>query len=183
MSLAINKYGWENIQHNILEIGLTEEEAKKREIYYIEKYQTNDLEYGYNRTTGGDSVLTKPVIFNDKKYHSLEDFCNSNNLSLKTVGDWLCGKTPMDPFYYDRGLRYENQTRKITRSKTTFRRKVLCDDEEFDSLRDFCRKNDLNSGSVSHWLNGDKGMPEFWYNRGLRYADESIPKVHKAVKS
>jgi len=36
MNLAINKYGWENIQHNILEIGLTEEEAKK-EKYIILK--------------------------------------------------------------------------------------------------------------------------------------------------
>ena len=33
---AINKYGWDNIKHEILETGLTHKEAKEKEKYYIE---------------------------------------------------------------------------------------------------------------------------------------------------
>lgn len=58
MFRAIKKYGWENIEHQILHSGLTEIEAKELEIYYItEIYHSNERAHGYNRTKGGDGVL------------------------------------------------------------------------------------------------------------------------------
>lgn len=48
---AIQKYGWENFEHLILETGLTLEEANKKEQYYIQKYNT--ILEGYNLKTGG----------------------------------------------------------------------------------------------------------------------------------
>lgn len=48
---AIQQYGWDNIEHRIIRIGLTAEEAQYKEKYYIEKYNTiND---GYNVSDGG----------------------------------------------------------------------------------------------------------------------------------
>lgn len=182
MNLAIQKYGWENIEHNILETGLTQKRAKEIEKYYINKYNTNNLLNGYNRTIGGDSHICKPVIFKEKTYMSLEDFCHSNNLSLKTIGDWLNGNTPMDPYYYDNGLRYQDQEREIIKGKS-FRKKVVCNNIIYNSIRDFSRKNNLNAGSVTHWLNGDKGMPEYWFNLGLQYLNHDNSKIKKAVKN
>lgn len=51
---AIQKYGWDNFQHNILEENLTHNEACEKEQYYIKKYKTNQSKYGYNVTFGGD---------------------------------------------------------------------------------------------------------------------------------
>ena len=51
---AIQKYGWENIQHEILEENLTKEEAFQKEKYYIDIFKSNQREYGYNVTSGGD---------------------------------------------------------------------------------------------------------------------------------
>jgi len=51
---AILKYGWSNIQHEILFSGLSEEEAKAKETELIAEYKTMDRDYGYNRTAGGD---------------------------------------------------------------------------------------------------------------------------------
>lgn len=45
---AIQKYGWENFEPEILEEGLTPEEASIKEIEYIEKYNSADHEFGYN---------------------------------------------------------------------------------------------------------------------------------------
>ncbi len=56
MWLAIQKYGFENFKHEILEDGLTEAEAKAREIALIAESRTMERELGYNRTTGGDGV-------------------------------------------------------------------------------------------------------------------------------
>lgn len=50
---AIQKYGWDNIRHEVLETGLSFKEAEERERFYIEKYQTNSPQYGYNMTVGG----------------------------------------------------------------------------------------------------------------------------------
>lgn len=51
---AIQKYGWENISHILIKDNLTKEEANKYEMSYIKSYKTNDRNYGYNLTLGGD---------------------------------------------------------------------------------------------------------------------------------
>lgn len=50
---AIQKYGWDNFEHIILERGLTQEEANQKEKEYIQKF--NSYEQGYNATTGGQN--------------------------------------------------------------------------------------------------------------------------------
>lgn len=51
---AIQKYGWENFEHIILERELSEEEALEKEKYYIERHNTTNPDYGYNISKGGD---------------------------------------------------------------------------------------------------------------------------------
>lgn len=51
---AIQKYGWDNFEHNILFQGLTKEEACLKEQQLIKKYNSMDRQYGYNSTSGGD---------------------------------------------------------------------------------------------------------------------------------
>ena len=57
---AIEKYGWENIKHELLDTNLTEYEAKCLEEYYIFSYRTyvgfSDCN-GYNCTLGGEGSL------------------------------------------------------------------------------------------------------------------------------
>ncbi len=51
--LAIQKYGWDNIRHEILFDGLTKEEAEQKEIELISQYKSNQKRYGYNIACGG----------------------------------------------------------------------------------------------------------------------------------
>ena len=51
---AINKYGWDNFEHIILKDNLTTKEAKELEIRLIAFFKSNNPEYGYNITAGGD---------------------------------------------------------------------------------------------------------------------------------
>ena len=53
---AINKYGWENITHEIIDTAETLEEANQKEQFYISKYETHDSRHGYNCTNGGEGV-------------------------------------------------------------------------------------------------------------------------------
>lgn len=50
---AILKYGWDNFKHEILLDDLTKEEAYTKEIELIAHYKSNQKEYGYNVSSGG----------------------------------------------------------------------------------------------------------------------------------
>ena len=52
---AIQKYGWDNFEHIILETNLTLEQANQMEEYYINFYKSTELIYGYNISKGGNN--------------------------------------------------------------------------------------------------------------------------------
>lgn len=54
-SAAIKKYGWDAFKHEIIETGLTKEEAERREIELIASLRSNDRQYGYNTDKGGNA--------------------------------------------------------------------------------------------------------------------------------
>ena len=51
---AVNKYGWENIKHEILHDGLDEKTACKYEKELIDSHNSTDRRFGYNRSIGGE---------------------------------------------------------------------------------------------------------------------------------
>lgn len=55
MTNAIQKYGWDNIEHKVLYENLTKEEAEQKEIELIKQYKANIREYGYNILEGGNA--------------------------------------------------------------------------------------------------------------------------------
>lgn len=52
---AIQKYGWDLFEHEIIKDNLTKEEACALEIKLISEYKTQDKEFGYNILEGGDA--------------------------------------------------------------------------------------------------------------------------------
>lgn len=59
---AIEQYGWKNIKHIIILRGLSKENAYYCEKRYIQRYKSNNEEYGFNRTIGGIGGNIKPVV-------------------------------------------------------------------------------------------------------------------------
>lgn len=81
---AIKEYGWNNIQHEVLDYGLTKEQASECEIKYINLYNTTNPECGYNVATGGIhgfiphrvlSEETRAKIANAHKGMKMSDEC------------------------------------------------------------------------------------------------------------
>lgn len=50
---AILKYGWDNVNHEVIN-NLSKKEACLLEIELIKKYNSNNKKYGYNLSTGGE---------------------------------------------------------------------------------------------------------------------------------
>jgi hypothetical protein len=73
---AIQKYGWENIRHEILFDDLTKDEAEQKDIELICQYKSNDRRFGYNIADGGlshkQTEETKQKISEKKKNISAE---------------------------------------------------------------------------------------------------------------
>ena len=57
ISRAINKYGWDNVEHEIVASGITRDEATNFEKILILALKSNNPDYGYNMTAGGDGSL------------------------------------------------------------------------------------------------------------------------------
>lgn len=77
---AIQKYGWDNFQHDILFTGLTKEEAEQKEIELIAFYNSTNIKYGYNIKAGGNhkgtyAQRTKDLISKKAK----ERYMDKNN--------------------------------------------------------------------------------------------------------
>lgn len=93
---AINKYGWDNIRHEILFEGLTKDEAEEKEVELIAFYKSNQPKYGYNVAKGGHSNSgfkhsdeTKNQIRKSLqgKKHSIERRENQRKAQLKLWSD------------------------------------------------------------------------------------------------
>jgi len=74
---AIQKYGWDNFDHTILQEGMTYENVLKMEIEISERYNTLDREFGYNLVVGkkGNMKLSEST----RKKHS-ENATGENNV-------------------------------------------------------------------------------------------------------
>lgn len=74
---AIQKYGWDNFEHNILFENLTKEQACIKEQELIKYFNSTDREFGYNATSGGE-VFT--LSEDTKKKMSISMLGNKNGL-------------------------------------------------------------------------------------------------------
>ena len=133
---AIDKYGWDNIQHIVLRSNLNEHQAKLLEIKLIKKLKSNDKKYGYNITNGGDGSLGRSHNEETKLKISIANKGRSIN---KGELNGMYGKNP------------------------TTTRKVLCvtTGVEYESLKSASKIYNIGSGTLSKALKASgkcKGM-------------------------
>lgn len=98
----IDKYGWNNIQHIILEKNLTYEEAQEKEKFYISLFKSNNPKFGYNKQSGGGSAKdikrkfemteNRKIWYDSLKGHSVskETRINIRNAHIKRFNRFIC---------------------------------------------------------------------------------------------
>lgn len=88
---AIQKYGWDNFEHEIVEENLSEEDAKIKEIQLISKLNSI-IPNGYNYTSGGDTNWK----------HSVKVFCYETNEIFNSVEEaYISNLNLFKMEYYD----------------------------------------------------------------------------------
>lgn len=140
---AIQKYGWDNIEHKILFKNLTEKEAKNKEVELIKEYHTfihYENSNGYNLTLGGEGSLGHK---SSKKVSE-----TNRNRMLNKKGD-LCPNS----------------------------QSVICDNIRYESITEFCNKNNLSRAMVERWLKGEVRLPKEWLDKNLRKENEKDLRI------
>ncbi len=124
---AINKYGWDNFTHEILFENLTKDEACLKEKELIKEYNSNNKDFGYNQTDGGEMfTMTEDV----KKKISLSMIGNKNGLNKP------CSKEKAKKISESQKGKYvSDETRKKQSEKAKNREHEPCKEETKEKLR------------------------------------------------
>ena len=85
---AFNKYGWDNFEFSVIDTASTIDELNNKEIYYINKYNTNNRKFGYNiELGGGNKIPTIETLEKMSRSHSGKKQTNSwINKRIATAG-------------------------------------------------------------------------------------------------
>lgn len=67
---AIEKYGWDNFDHDIVFTGLDKEQANRLEVEMISLFDSNNPDKGYNLTEGGQGTNGYHLTEEHKKHIS-----------------------------------------------------------------------------------------------------------------
>ena len=87
---AIQKYGWDNFEGEIIFDNLTQIEANELEIQLIENLNTRDVNYGYNISLGGytgNPNLKIPVVQFDLEFNYIQRYDSMTDAAFKTSLD------------------------------------------------------------------------------------------------
>lgn len=171
---AIQKYGFDNICHEILFTGLTKEEAEQKEIELISRYKSNQKEYGYNVDNGGNSVgthsettkkkLSKHMIGDTRNKGRVHTEESRKNMSKSHIGNKLTEEAKMKLSEFNTGKVYSDEVRehiKIAKRKA-------------QSYPVYCVEIDMNFDSVPEAV-------EYVNNIGGSVIRQGIQKVIKGI--
>ena len=111
---AIQKYGWDNFDHIILESNIPEDQVSQKEIAAIHLHRSSDPTYGYNLQLGGlqgtgsqsestkqklSEIFSKPIVIMNyitlerEAFKSMKEFAEKYSLKVGSVSKVLSGES------------------------------------------------------------------------------------------
>lgn len=156
---AIEKYGWDNFEHEILQSGLLADEADRLEKYYISFYNSQNPLYGYNILSGGNDKLTEywkdednRILQSERRKEYLQDHpdvCETMVKRLQSAYDAKKHSELMKNNYPQSTLYAINEIRK---------KAIICVEtgEVFNSLSEASKKYNISVGNLSMAVSGKR---------------------------
>ena len=180
---AIQKYGWDNFEHNILFTDLTKEQACLREQELIKEYNLMNREFGYNSTSGGDIFTMNEEA---KQKISQAMIRNQNGLGhpcseekKEKISNAQKGrkfteehKQKLSEAAKNRHVPCSEEKKQILKEKS-HKKSVYCEelDKIFESVQECGRQLGIPATSISKLCNG-RGKTLKGYH--LRYYNDTI---------
>lgn len=181
---AIQKYGWNNFEHNILFENLTREQACTKEQELIAYYNSTNREFGYNSTSGGESF----VLNEDAKKKKSESMLGNKNaagytcseekrlkISNAQKGRRLTKehKEKLSVAAAQRHVPCSEEKKEKLSGRYPHKKKVYCEelDKVFDSVQQCGKELGIPATNITKLCNG-RGKTLKGYH--LKYYDDTI---------
>lgn len=158
---AIKKYGWDNFSHITLMDHLTWEQAVECEKYLIKKYKSNNPDFGYNITAGGEGTYG---------YHHSEQ--TRNKISESNKGKLVSKETRQKLSEYNKQLNKEHPERLVQKS---MRSKELWLNEDYRNKQVISHTGKHHSAEQIQKIKDG--------NKGKVYSQETRSKISEIVKA
>ena len=175
---AIEKYGWDNINHEIVASNLTKEEAENFEIKLISELHSNEKDFGYNIANGGNSNKGFSHTEEWKEQHSHYMQGENNPMYGKTHSEEVKEKirniNKGNTYRLGKGLSSETKNKigeANTGAKNGSAKRVICENMEFGCIKDCAIYYNINPNTMRDWLKGKRGMRKDFIEKGLRYKE------------
>ena len=181
---AIQKYGWDNFEHNILYTDCTKEEACLMEQILIKQYNSTNREFGYNSTSGGESF-----VMNDETKQKISQALIGNKNGLghpcseekaRKISEAQKGRTfteehkqKLSEAAKQRHVPCSEEKKKTLSKNYPHKRKVYCEELDiiYDSVQECGRQLGIPATNISKLCNG-RGKTLKGYH--LRYYNDTI---------
>ena len=181
---AIQKYGWNNFDHDILFKNLTHDEACSKEQELIEYYNSMNREFGYNSTSGGDVFIMNEET-KQKISHSMMG--NTNGLGhpcsdekKRKISESQKGRTfteehkqKLSAAAKQRHVPCSEEKKKKLSQNYPNKRKVYCEELDiiYESVQECGRQLGIPATNITKLCNG-RGKTLKGYH--LRYYNDTI---------
>ena len=180
---AIQKYGWNNFEHNILFTGLTKEQACLKEQELIKEYDLMNREFDYNSTSGGNIF-----VMNEETKQKISQAMMGNKNGLghpcseekkKKISEAQKGKEftkehkqKLSEAAKNRHVPCSEDKKQILKEKS-HKKPVYCEelDKVFESVQECGRQLGIPATNISKLCNG-RGKTLKGYH--LRYYNDTI---------
>ena len=180
---AIQEYGWDNFEHNILFVELTKEQACLKEQELIKEFNSMNREYGYNSTSGGDIFVMNEET---KQKISQALMGNQNNLGhscseekKKKISEAQKGREFTEEHKQKLSEAAKNrhvpcsEEKKQTLKEKSHKKPVYCEElnKVFESVQECGRQLGIPATNITKLCNG-RGKTLKGYH--LRYYNDTI---------
>lgn len=118
---AIQKYGWDKINHEVLFENLSKDEAEQKEIELITYYKSNQSNYGYNVDNGGSSIgshseatrqkLSNNMIGDTRNKGRIHTDKSRKHMSEAHIGNSLTEEAKRKLSKFNTGKKYTNEVK------------------------------------------------------------------------
>jgi hypothetical protein len=138
---AIKKHGWDKMEHVVLFTGLSEQEAKEKEINLIALYDTTNPKLGYNISIGGESGA-KGLVHSEKTRRKLSMINKGKTMSeeaklkigIANKGKIVSKETRLKQSIANKGQTVSQETRKKLSEAMTGKQRPPCSEETRERL-------------------------------------------------
>lgn len=116
---AIQHYGWENIQHNIIRDNLSEEQGKSLEEELIKKFNTQNHANGYNTKNGGQMFgeHDEEFIENARKRMIGNKYCVGRKISKEHINALVQGRSKVGYKPWNKGVAHSDDAKRAMSAK------------------------------------------------------------------